>query len=186
MLGQSIIWRGLHQAGHDSARILFHDPYWLLEGTAIFVDERLPCKLNYQIHCDTAWNTVLGKVTGWVGKKTVDLEITADTDRHWRCNGKKSIPVSGCVDIDLGFTPATNLLPIRRLHLPVGKGSEVRAAWLRFPNFTLEPLEQNYRRTGTKTYRYKALNGNFIKRLTVNDFGFVTNYPGFWKVEVFE
>lgn len=183
MVGQSIVWRRLDQPGYDSARIWFQYPYWLLEGTAIFIEGRRPCRLNYQVHCDKAWNTVFGKVSGWNGKKTVDIEIAADADRHWRLNKKKCVAVSGCIDVDLSFTPATNLLPIRRLRLPIGKESDVRAAWLRLPDFTLEPLDQNYRRTGKETYRYKALDGKFIKKLTVNNFGFVTNYPGFWKVE---
>jgi uncharacterized protein len=59
----------------------------------------------------------------------------------------------------------------------------VQAAWLRFPTFTLEPLAQTYRRVGVQTYRYETLAGEFVKDLTVNDAGFVTHYPGFWKVE---
>jgi hypothetical protein len=38
----------------------------------------------------------------------------------------------GCLDIDLGFSPSTNLLPIRRLTLAVGEAATVRAAWLPF------------------------------------------------------
>lgn len=37
-----------------------------------------------------------------------------------------------CVDIDLNFSPSTNLLPIRRFDLSVGASAIVRAAWLRF------------------------------------------------------
>ena len=91
--------------------------------------------------------------------------------------------MAGCIDVDLSFTPATNTLPIRRLQLPIGKEAVVRAAWLRFPTFTLEPLEQTYRRVGTEIYQYETLAGKFVKKLTVNDAGFVTKYPRFWKVE---
>lgn len=182
MVGQSILWRRLDQPGHDSARCWFQDPYWHLEGAAIFVEDRRPCRLNYRVYCNAAWNTVRGKVTGWVGARTVDLEFAAGVNRRWRVNKKACTAVAGCIDVDLSFTPATNLLPIRRLKLPTGKESVVRAAWLRFPTFTLEPLEQKYRRLRADTYRYETLDGAFVRELTVNDFGFVTHYPGLWKV----
>ena len=183
MIGQNILWRRVDQPGHDSARLWFQDPYWNLVGAAIFIEDRRPCRLDYQVFCDASWNTVFGKVNGWVGDKTVELEFTADTNQHWRLNETKCVAVAGCIDIDLSFTPATNLLPIRRLQLPIGEEAGVRAAWLRFPTFTLEPLEQTYRRVGAETYRYKSLGGKFVKELKVNKAGFVTRYPGFWKIE---
>lgn len=183
MIGQSILWRRVDQPGHDSARLWFQDPYWHLAGAAIFVEDRRPCRLDYQVICDTAWNTVHGKVTGWVGDMTVELEFEADTTRHWRLNETECVAVAGCIDVDLGFTPATNLLAIRRLQLPIGKEADVRAAWLRLPTFTLEPLEQTYRRAGAESYRYETLAGKFAKDLTVNEAGFVTHYPGFWEIE---
>lgn len=74
----------------------------------------------------------------------------------------------------LNFSPSTNLLPIRRLNLAIGQGAAVRAAWLRFPSFTLEPLEQVYRRIDPTTYRYESAGGRFVAELQVNDSGLVT------------
>ena len=70
--------------------------------------------------------------------------------------------VSGCIDLDLNFSPSTNLLPIRRLNLSVGQQATVRAAWLRFPSFALEPLDQLYRRVGESSYRYESASGKFV------------------------
>ncbi len=58
--------------------------------------------------------------------------------------------------------------------------AKVRAAWLRFPSFALEPLDQLYRRTGEAAYRYESAGGAFVAELEVNGVGFVTRYPGFW------
>jgi hypothetical protein len=46
--------------------------------------------------------------------------------------------MAGCVNIDLNFSPSTNLLPIRRLDLSVGASAIVRAAWLRFPGMNVQ------------------------------------------------
>lgn len=59
----------------------------------------------------------------------------------------------------------------------------MRAAWLRFPGFVLEPLDQVYRRIGVSTYRYESAGGRFTTELDVNSVGFVTRYPGFCDAE---
>ena len=86
-------------------------------------------------------------------------------------------------DIDLGFSPATNLLPIRRLELTVGASATVRAAWVRFPEMMLEVLDQVYTRLGPDRYLYESAGGEFRRELTVNRRGFVIDYPGFWRAE---
>jgi hypothetical protein len=122
-------------------------------------------------------------VTGWVGDTTVEIELTVDAAQQWRLNGEHVPFVTGCLDLDLNFSPSTNLLPIRRLALEVGQSAGVKAAWLRFPSFTLKPLEQVYRRTAVATYRYESAGGAFVRELTVNADGFVTDYPDFWLLE---
>ncbi|MGH9318200.1 MAG: putative glycolipid-binding domain-containing protein, partial [Thermoanaerobaculia bacterium] len=57
------------------------------------------------------------------------------------------------------------------------------AAWLRFPSFRLEPLEQLYRRVDAATYRYESAGGKFVADLEVNAAGLVTSYPNFWRAE---
>ena len=110
----------------------------------------------------------------------VDLEIASDEQNGWHLNGLHHPALAGCIDVDLNFSPSTNLLPIRRLDLGLGDAAEVRAAWLRFPSLTLEVLEQRYRRTGPTTYHYESLASGFACDLEVNDFGLVTHYPGFF------
>jgi uncharacterized protein len=83
----------------------------------------------------------------------------------------------------LNFSPSTNLLPIRRLGLALGQEAEVKAAWLRFPSFTLEPLVQRYRRIDAAAYRYESAGGRFVSELRVNAAGFVIDYPSAWQIE---
>lgn len=178
MTNSVMLWRRLDLPGHESARLVGRN----LSGTALFLHEGQPCRLDYRIVCDADWRTVSGKVSGWVGEREIEVECSVDSGR-WRLNGAECPQVEGCVDIDLNFSPSTNLLPIRRLGLAVGKEAPVRAAWLRFPSFALEPLEQVYRRLDEKTYRYESAGGSFVRELPVNDAGFVTLYPGLWEAE---
>lgn len=90
----------------------------------------------------------------------------------------------GCMELDLGFTPATNLLPLRRLNLGVGQMAEVRSAWIEWPAADLRPLVQQYRRESVTSYRYEAqLPGGdvFSTVLRVDPFGWVVEYGGLWQ-----
>ena len=178
MIDSVMIWRRLDIPGHESARLV--DGH--LSGTAVFLHEGQPCRLDYLLVCDADWRTVSGRVSGWVGDRTIEVECSADSGR-WRLNGAECPQVEGCIDLDLNFSPSTNLLPIRRLKLAVGQEAPVRAAWLRFPTFVLEPLEQVYRRIDEGTYRYESAGGRFVRELAVNKAGFVTLYPGLWQAE---
>jgi hypothetical protein len=179
----TILWRRLDIPGHESARVFSRDSRWHLAGTAVFSHERQPCRLDYSVVCDTEWRTISGHVAGWVGAETIDLSISVGSDQQWLLNETEFPIVAGCTDLDLNFSPSTNLLPIRRLNLAVGEEAAVRAAWLRFPSFSLEPLEQIYRRLDETTYRYESAGGRFVADLQVNESGFVTLYPGVWQAE---
>ena len=183
MVDQSILWRRLDRPGHESARISLQASSWHVAGTAVFAHDREPCRLDYLIVCDSSWHTVTGRVTGWVGKESVEIDISVDSTRGWRLNGSECPAVAGCTDLDLNFSPSTNLLPIRRLGLAVAEQAQVKAAWLRFPSFTLERLDQVYRRIDAETYRYESAGGAFITEIRVNPAGFVTSYPDFWEAE---
>ena len=183
MTNQTILWRRLDQPGHEAARLWSHESSWHLAGIAVFVHDRQPCLLNYHLICDPNWHTRSGQVTGWVGDTMVELELAVDPSQRWWLNGRQIPAVAGCLDLDLNFSPATNLLPIRRLALEIGQAAEVKAAWLHFPSFMLEPLDQVYRRTAEGTYRYESAGGDFIRELTVDATGFVTSYPDFWAQE---
>jgi hypothetical protein len=181
----SILWRRLDQPGHEAAVLTAGIAGAALEGTAIFSESGQPCRLDYRIVCDDRWRTISARVAGWLGTTPLDVAIDVDGTRNWTLNGTSCPVVQGCDDIDLSFSPATNLLPIRRSRLAVGARLSVRAAWLRFPELTLEPLDQIYERVSESQYRYESGGGSFVAMLEMNAAGLVTHYPGLWQVEDF-
>ena len=71
MKDHTILWRRLDQPGHESCRLSFRDSEWRLAGTAVFAHEGRACRLDYLVACDASWQTVSGRVTGWVGEEDV-------------------------------------------------------------------------------------------------------------------
>jgi hypothetical protein len=179
---RTVLWRRLDGPGHDAARLVYHEPLWQLGGMAVFLHDGEPCRLEYGIACDAAWQTRHAWIAGWIGHIRVRVNVLATADRRWQLDGRACESLDGCADVDLAFTPSTNLLPIRRLALAPGESAPVRAAWLTFPGLTLEPLDQVYRRTGEKTYRYETDRGAFAADLEVDADGFVRRYGRAWEL----
>lgn len=180
---QTILWRGIFFPGHEHCAVYEQGSHRVVAGIAVFVHAHQPCRLEYLIECDHTWTTQVARVSGWVGENAIEVQINADSDHNWQLNGKEQPQVKGCIDVDLNFSPSTNLLPIRRLNLNVGEEGHVSAAWLRFPSFKLERLDQIYQRVDQGTYRYESGGGKFVAELKVNAFGLVTSYPQLWEQE---
>jgi uncharacterized protein len=179
----SVLWRRLDQPGHDSALLSEDATGATIEGTAVFSEVSRPCRLDYCIVCDAAWRTVSGRVSGWLDTLLIDIVIAVDDGRRWTLNGRPCPDLHGYDDLDLSFSPATNLLPIRRARLAVGARISLRAAWLDFPSMTLESLDQTYERVSESLYRFESGGGSFVAMLETNALGFVRRYPDLWQLE---
>ena len=178
----TILWRGIDKPGHDYCRLVESATGARLSGLTLRSHEQIPAYIGYDVECDVAWHTLRCTVKASVGDEHLDLDIRR-RGKHWMMNGMEVKEIEGAADIDLSFTPATNLLPIRRLGLEVGETATVVAALLRFPDFTLEPLDQRYTRLDEFTYHYESGNGAFRADLKVDRAGLVLDYPGQWVAE---
>jgi hypothetical protein len=109
------------------------------------------------------------------------LKMRVDAQRRWWIEDDELPDLHGCIDVDLGITPTTNTLPIRRLNLQVGAAAEVTAAWIGFPKLSVQALAQRYTRLEASRYRYESLASDFSVVIEVDELGMVTRYPGFWE-----
>jgi hypothetical protein len=178
-------WRRLDVAGHEDAVIVRMAPGWRLLGDLEVEESGVSAKLRYVIECDAEWRTRSALVEGEAGGVPVRIALAVDGAGQWTRDGMAVPHLVGAVDVDLGFTPATNLLPIRRLAMTVGESAPVRSAWLRFPELRLEPLAQTYAREAEQVFRYRALvDGEpFTARLDTDVFGRVVRYERLWEME---
>src|SRR5262245_23152843 len=144
----AFFWRKLDHPGHDSCRLFRVSNGWRLSGAAVFWDDGRPCHFHYEVVTDTAWRSRRAYIAGFLGNERIDLRMRAIGNARWRVAGKPQDNVAGCVDVDLGFTPATNLIALRRLSLKVGQYAEAPAAYLEFPKMRLVKLPQTYKRVG--------------------------------------
>ena len=178
-----VMWQRLDLPGHDAAGITRMEGGALVTGMAVFL-EGAPTGLEYTVRCDAAWRTLSGRVRGRRGGEPVDLRFERDAEGEWTLDGVRCAEVAGCEDLDLSFTPATNILPLRRLALEVGQSAEVRSAWLEWPEVRLSLLVQRYERRTPTEYDYASdLPGGdqFRGVLRVQPGGWVLDYAELWR-----
>lgn len=188
-----VLWQGLLRPGAEWCEFAREEQGWRLSGTALIAVDDDPFMVTYQIALDPGWATRDVEVTvrGGADDGERRLHLHADHGQRWR-GERKPAPggemssddldaVRGLFDIDLGFSPATNTLPVRRLAPEIGAAVDVTALWVRFPELTIEPLPQRYTRLGERRYRYESADGAFIAEIEVDDLGIVVTYEGGWQ-----
>jgi hypothetical protein len=180
----TFFWRRLYSPGSDVCRVYRRaDGGWDLRGTAVFHDEGRACDLGYEVNVDARWVTQAAHVRGHCGERVVDLHFRAGTDGRWRVGQGGEVGAdtgflaASCPDFDLNFSPATNMIAIRRMALQVGQQAQAPAAWLSFPDLRLQELPQVYRRLDAVRYQYDAPTVGYSGVLEVCEHGAVVHYP---------
>jgi hypothetical protein len=179
---RAVGWRRVGEFGAECCALGREGTDWWLAGTAVATLDGVPAAARYTVRCDAAWRTRAVAVTVSTGLSDRSLRLEVGDDGVWRRDGRPLPELDGCVDVDLGVTPATNTLPIRRLGLAVGAQAEVVAAWVRFPDLSISPLRQRYTRLDADRYRYESGDDadTFRSELEVDDLGLVQRYEGGW------
>ncbi len=145
-----------------------------LIGTVLGADGGLPVRIEYRVFADAAGLTTAAHVRDVRGFETRTIALERDPKGTWSVDGVVARGLKNCTDVDLGCSPSTNTLPIRRLRLAIGKTQTIQAAWIRFPELDVVKAAQTYTRLDEFTYRYAS--GDFAAELTVDDDGLVAVY----------
>jgi len=175
------LWRWLQGTGLERFELARAADDWIFRGAILTLAANAAAEAKYEIVYDHSFRTRRANVSvrDATGERT--LQIATENGR-WYENGRENKTVIGAVDIDLGWSPSTNTLPIKRLKLAIGQTSgEFMAAWVRFPDLILQPLPQEYVRLADRQYRYSSRSGAFVANLLVDKEDLVLDYEGFWQ-----
>lgn len=175
MTTRRVAWRRSADVATDEhCTLTFRGGGLSLVGTVLGADGGLPVRIEYRVLADGAGLTTAAHVRDLRGFETRTIALERDAKGNWSVDGKVVKALKGCADVDLGCSPSTNTLPIRRLRLAVGASHKIQAAWVRFPELTVVKAAQTYTRLDEFTYRYAST--DFQADLTVDDDGLVTSY----------
>jgi uncharacterized protein len=148
------------------------------DAALVWVDEkRRPYRLEYLAtwRDDTRFEHM--RITLHDAGRRRALALARAENGLWTMDGERAPRLDGWDEVDLWPTPFTNSFPIWRLKLDVGASAEVRVAWIRAPELSVEPKEQRYTRLDPHTYRFESLDDGFTADIRVDDAGLVVDYP---------
>jgi hypothetical protein len=170
-----VAWRRSDEIETDEhCTLTLRDSGLSLVGTVLGADAGQPVRIEYRVLADRAGMTTAVHVRDLRGFETRTIALERSTKGSWTVDGAAARALRGCTDIDLGCSPSTNTLPIRRLRLAIGASHTIQAAWVRFPDLAVVKAAQTYSRLDEFSYRYAS--GTFEGELTVDDDGLVTSY----------
>jgi hypothetical protein len=189
---RTVLWQRLDLPGSEWCALGQEPQGWRCVGKVLTSIDGAPAVIRYELALDAGWLTREVRIALRAASETATrrLHLTVSPEQEWTI-AREPLPatpapdeaalVRGLIDLDLGFSPLTNTLPIRRLAPAVGAAVEVTAAWVRFPELTLESLPQRYTRLAARRYRYESDGGAFVAEIAVDDLGLVTSYEGGWR-----
>ena len=191
------IWRGLDGWRVEIAAVDLADGGLTARGTQIGTDP-VPYRVHYRLDASDGFVTRALAVTarghGW----RRELDLRHDGDGAWTVEtavtGHVALPppggdtaaLAGALDCDLGLSPLTNLMPIRRsgLHRRAGARDFVMA-WVAVPDLSVAASAQRYEHVrasdgGGSVVRYvdRGLFDGFTAELELDRDGLVVLYPG--------
>jgi uncharacterized protein len=170
-----VAWRRSDEVEADEfCTLTLRDGGLSMVGTVIGAEAGRPIRIEYRILADARGFTTAAHVRQLTGFEQRAVVLMRDAKGNWTVDGKRATALRSCTDVDLGCSPSTNTLPIRRLHLGVGASKTISAAWIRFPELEVVKAAQTYTRVDENTYRYAS--GTFEADLTVDDDGLVGVY----------
>jgi uncharacterized protein len=175
MTTRRVAWRRSDEIETDEhCTMTLRDGGLSLVGTVLGAEAGAPVRIEYRVLADSTGATTAAHVRDLRGFETRTLALERDAKGNWTVDGRTARALKGCTDVDLGCSPATNTLPIRRLRLGVGASKTITAAWVRFPELEVVKAKQTYTRLDEFTYRYAS--GTYVGELTVDDDGLVAVY----------
>ncbi|MBW3634079.1 MAG: putative glycolipid-binding domain-containing protein [Chloroflexi bacterium] len=190
---RTVLWQRIVSPGSEWCALEREPDGWQLQGIVLAEAASAPVLVQYVVALGADWSTRAVQIvmrSGAVAELRA-LKITVDFEQRWQTERKPTPDpatppddleaLHGLIDVDLGFSPVTNTLPIRRLDPAIGGAVDVVAAWVRFPELTIGPLPQRYIRLAERRYRYESAGGAFVAEIEVDDLGLATTYEGGWQ-----
>src|SRR5262245_50893321 len=133
-----VVWRRImdHRAFEACAVSASSDGF-RVTGRIIAAHEDQPLTIVYDIMCGRDWSAQAISIDQVLGMTPRHLQLVR-TGEGWLADGAADARLDGCTEPDLGLTPSTNALAIRRLDLAIGQAATIQCAWVKFPALSVE------------------------------------------------
>lgn len=164
-------WRALGTGSVEHLDVLLRDG--LVRARSVV--DLGPERVEYAMELGPDWVFRALRLRSSTGR---EVDVSRDDDGRWHVDGVPRADLADAVDVDLSFSPFTNTLPVRRLGLEVEAAADIVTAYVDGSTYAVTPDPQRYTRLASDRYVYESRDGDFHREITVDDDGFVVDYPG--------
>ena len=106
-----VVWSPWAGPGLEHLYLLKQQEGLVADGLILGVQEQVPFRVRYEIHCDLHWRLRAIHLSVLSGSSQ-SLYLLTDGEGSWTTEGGQAIPsLKGCLDVDISATPFTNTLP---------------------------------------------------------------------------
>ena len=186
-----VVWEGIDEWRAEIAEVEFDERGICATGTQVGLDP-LPYRLDYTLEAPEefvtsrlqvevtgeGWSRALHLMHDGAGRWTCDARAAGDVDLP--APGGDARALEGALDCDLGLSPLTNLMPVRRHGLDQRAGAhDFLMAWVSSPELEVTPSAQRYEhvRPGVVRFVDRGVAAGFTSELEVDEDGLVRVYP---------
>ena len=175
-----VIWRrNLDDHSFEECVVTAARDGFVISGHVTAAQDGVPLVVRYDIGCGENWSARFVTIEQRLGDAQRRLRLERAGD-GWLVDGARDPRLDGCAEPDLGVTPSTNALAVRRLGLAIGQAAEIKCAWVKFPALSVEPSLQRYQRLGERDYRYTNVASGFTALVAVDALALPVSYESIW------
>ena len=152
-----------------------------LTGDVLALHEGQAMTVRYTLLADSHGRSVSLQLERTSGDAGRTLSLQRNPDGVWLGDGEPLPGLEDCDDIDLGMSPSTYMLPIRRMQAADRERMDVCAIRIRLPSLEVQRSAQRYTRLDARHWRHQHRDSGSSATLEVDEAGVVTDYDGIWQ-----
>lgn len=173
---KTLIWQGILFKSLEYFNLQSDDRSYTVASKIIGSYEDKIYAVNYSILIDKNWMVQSFLIESEINnsKRTLTGKRIRD---QWEINNAVHPEFNNFPFIDISLTPFTNTLPINNLKLSENSSKKIDVIYIDVLNHHIRPVQQQYTRTAANKYLYENIENDFKAEISVDEKGFVTNYP---------
>jgi uncharacterized protein len=173
----NLLWNGLEYHSLENCLVTTNETGSVINSTIIGKYHDIIYRVEYNIKVNENWETLFVEVHSRHSNRVEKIVLDNDGRGNWKLNGRRADEFTGCLDVDIPLTPFTNTLPVNRLNLDIGAERQIKVIYLDILQSQTVPVIQKYARLSETLYRYENVPNDFEATITVDEDGFVVDYP---------
>lgn len=162
-------WESSERSSSERCTLRWENEGWTVEGVVTGVD------VHYVVRLSARWR--VQQVLLFRDLPDPDLWLATDGGGRWgEVGGAHRVELDGCVDVEIGCTPFTYSLPIRRLPLAVGESARTEVVTVDVETLAVRREQRTYTRSATHRFTIQGTGGS-ATAVEVDEYGLVIDEP---------